>query len=89
VARPERSWLSGSTGVEALLIVLHKCFLSGIPVPTHFGYTAPQAQAWRRIGTRVSQTALPDRLTEWRQFCEAAFRAFELDIGRDYTKLSF
>jgi DNA (cytosine-5)-methyltransferase 1 len=46
-------------------------------------------QALRGIDTRVTQTTLPDRSTDYadRTFA-GAFRTFELHLGRDYAKVS-
>lgn len=72
---------------RAILIGHHRDLLfPGFPLPTHIGRHRTVRQALRGIDTRVVETLLPDRSTDYagRTFA-GAFRTSELHLGRDYA----
>ncbi|MCO4249528.1 DNA cytosine methyltransferase [Pseudarthrobacter raffinosi] len=75
---------------RAILIGHHKDLpFPGFPMPTHIGRHRTVRQALKGINTRVAETLLPDRSTEYagRSFA-GTFRTSELHLGRDYAKES-
>jgi DNA (cytosine-5)-methyltransferase 1 len=75
---------------RAILIGHHRDLpFPGFPLPTHIGRHRTVRQALRGIDTRVTQTTLPERSTDYagRTFA-GAFRTSELHLGRDYAKQS-
>jgi DNA (cytosine-5)-methyltransferase 1 len=72
---------------RAILIGHHRDLpFPGFPLPTHIGRHRTVRHALKGIDTRVSETLLPHRRTEYAgRIFAGAFRTSELHLGRDYA----
>lgn len=75
---------------RAILIGHHRDLpFPGFPMPTHIGRHRTVRQALKGVMSRVSETKLPERTTQYagRTF-SGSFQTSELHLGRDYAELS-